>query len=165
MNRKKFLFYGRLWCLTVGSALAAGLILVLFGLFQQRDAAGADADAGYPPVGRVGHTLHISHALQGADALTDGRKALPHSGRHRRQAHHRPSGQTRVRVFGSGLFFAIGQHHQSAKLRFGQIGARTKILPDTAHMVHHSEQPCGLRYVLFQDRTSFRSLIVRKAND
>ena len=40
MNRKKFLFYGRLWCLTVGSALAAGLILVLFGLFQQREIAG-----------------------------------------------------------------------------------------------------------------------------
>ena len=40
MNRKKFLFYGRLWCFTVGSALAAGLILVLFGLFQQREIAG-----------------------------------------------------------------------------------------------------------------------------
>lgn len=40
MNRKKLLFYGRLWCLTVGSALVAGLILVLFGLFQQREIAG-----------------------------------------------------------------------------------------------------------------------------
>lgn len=29
MNRKKFLFYGRLWGITVGGALVAGLILAL----------------------------------------------------------------------------------------------------------------------------------------
>ena len=29
MNRKKFLFYGRLWGITVGGALVAGLLLAL----------------------------------------------------------------------------------------------------------------------------------------
>ena len=140
-------------------AMVIAIMIVVLGLIGIQNTPIEQYPDITPPM------VQVSADYQGADALTDGRKALPHSGRHRRQAHHRPSGQTRVRVFGSGLFSAIGQHHQSAKLRFGQIGARTKILPDTAHMVHHSEQPCGLRYVLFQDRTSFRCLIVRKAND
>ena len=94
---------------------------LFFCLVQKRNAAVADADAGYAPVGRVGHALHISRGFQRTDALADGRQRLPHGSGQGGQRHHRPARCAGVRICGSGHLSAVGQHHQRAELRFGQI--------------------------------------------